>query len=109
MPARQRHQPGRWLALLALTVLIAIVGGPVALAVPVVAFLAYRWPSWFVGLAAAGMIAAGVLTALASHPALPGTGAFGAPAQAAALVALTCALMPVLPDALLPRRWARRP
>jgi arabinofuranan 3-O-arabinosyltransferase len=109
LPARQRHQLARWLALLALTVLIAIVGGPVAVAVPVVAVLAYRWPSWFGGLAAAGMVAAGVLTALASHPALPGTGAFGAPAQACALVALTCALMPVLPDALLPGSGARRP
>jgi hypothetical protein len=46
------------------------------------------------------MIAAGILTALAAHPALPGTGAFGAPAQACALVALTCALMPMLPDTL---------
>ncbi len=44
------------------------------------------------------MVAAGVLTAVAAHPALPGTGAFGAPAQVCALVALTCALMPVLPD-----------
>ena len=87
-----------WLGLLALTALIAIVGGPVALAVPVVAALAYRWPDWFGAVAAAGMVAAGVLTAVAAHPALPGTGAFGAPAQVCALVALTCALMPVLPD-----------
>jgi arabinofuranan 3-O-arabinosyltransferase len=108
MPARQGHQPARWLALLTLTALIAIVGGPVALAVPVVAVIAHRWPSWFVGLAAAGMVAAGVLTALASHPALPGTGAFGAPAQASALVALTCALMPVLPDKLLPDKLLPR-
>jgi arabinofuranan 3-O-arabinosyltransferase len=98
--APQRVKLAPWLALLGLTVLIAIVGGPVALAVPVVAYLAYRWPSWFGALAAAGMIAAGVLTALATHPSLPGTGAFGAPAQACALVALTCALMPVLPDTL---------
>ncbi|MDR2985625.1 MAG: alpha-(1-_3)-arabinofuranosyltransferase family protein, partial [Nocardiopsaceae bacterium] len=99
-PASQRQALTPWLALLALTLLIAIVGGPLALAVPVVAALAYRWPSWFGGLAAAGMVAAGVLTALASHPALPGTGAFGAPAQACALIALTCALMPVLPGKL---------
>ena len=88
---------GRWLGLLALTALIAVVGGPVAFAVPVVAVLAYRWPRWFGAVAAAGMVAAGVLTAIASHPAMPGTGAFGAPAQVCALVALTCALMPVLP------------
>jgi arabinofuranan 3-O-arabinosyltransferase len=108
-PLRVRLAP--WLPLLGLFVLIAIVGGPVALAVPVVAYLTYRWPSWLGALAAAGMIAAGILTALASHPALPGTGAFGAPAQACALVALTCALMPVLPDTLpdvLSRRWAVR-
>jgi len=99
-PAPQRGRLVPWLALLGLTVLIAIVGGPVALAVPVVAYLAFRWPSWFGVVAAAGMIAAGILTALAVHPALPGTGAFGAPAQACALVALTCALMPMLPDTL---------
>jgi arabinofuranan 3-O-arabinosyltransferase len=87
-----------WLGLLALTGLIAIVGGPVALAVPVVAALAHRWPHWFGAVAAAGMVAAGVLTAAAAHPALPGSGAFGAPAQVCALVALTCALMPVLPE-----------
>ncbi len=89
---------GRWLCLLALTVLIAIVGGPVAFAVPVVAVLAYRRPSWLGAVAGAGMVAAGVLTAVAAHPASPGTGAFGAPAQVCALVALCCALMPVLPD-----------
>ena len=108
MPARQRRRLAPWLALLALTLLIAIVGGPVALAVPVVAVLAARWPSWFGGLAAAAMAAAGVLTALAAHPALQGTGAFGAPAQACALIALTCALMPVLPDRLT-RMWMGRP
>jgi arabinofuranan 3-O-arabinosyltransferase len=108
MPARQRRHLAPWLALVALTLLIAIVGGPVALAVPVVVVLAARWPSWFGGLAAAAMVAAGVLTALATHPALQGTGAFGAPAQACALIALTCALMPVLPDRLT-RMWTGRP
>jgi arabinofuranan 3-O-arabinosyltransferase len=88
----------RWLGVLALTVLIAVVGGFVAFAVPVVAALAYRWPRWFGVVAAAGMVTAGVLTAVAAQAALPGTGAFGAPAQVCALVALTCALMPVLPD-----------
>lgn len=67
------------------------------LAVPVLAVVAYRWPGWLSGIAAAGMVAAGVLTALAAHPALPGTGAFGGPAQACALIALAAALMPVLP------------
>jgi arabinofuranan 3-O-arabinosyltransferase len=87
-----------WLGLAALTALIAIVGGAVAFAVPVVAALAYRWPKWFVALAAAGVVIAGVLTATSAHPAQEGTGAFGAAAQFAALAALTCALMPVLPE-----------
>ena len=89
------HQP--WPGVLALAGLLAVIGGPLVLAVPVVAVVAYRWPGWLSGIAAAGMIAAGVLTALAAHPALAGTGAFGAPAQACALIALTAALMPVLP------------
>ena len=87
-----------WLGLVALAVLIAIVAGPLVLAVPVVALLAYRWPGWYGGLAAAAMVAAGVFTSLAAHPALPGTGAFGAPAQACAILALCCGLMPVLPE-----------
>jgi arabinofuranan 3-O-arabinosyltransferase len=87
-----------WVGLVALAVLMAIIGGPMVAAVPVVALLAYRWPGWYGGLAASAMVAAGVFTSLAAHPALPGTGAFGAPAQACALVALACALMPVLPE-----------
>jgi arabinofuranan 3-O-arabinosyltransferase len=86
-----------WAGLLALAALLAIVGGPMVLAVPVVAVLAYRWPGWYGAVAVAAMTSAGVLTALAAHPSLLGVGAFGAPAQACALVALTCALMPVLP------------
>ncbi len=108
VPTDVQQQRARWLALLALTVGMAIVGGPVALVVPVVAVLARRWPSWFVGLAAAGMLVAGVLTAAAAHPALLGTGAFGAAAQVCALVALTCALMPDLPDWAMPRWLSRR-
>jgi arabinofuranan 3-O-arabinosyltransferase len=86
-----------WLSLIALAGLLAIVGGPMVLAVPVVAMIAYWWPGWRGWIAAMSMIAAGVLTALAAHPAQPGSGAFGSPAQACALVALTCALMPRLP------------
>ena len=93
-----------WLGLIGLTLLMAIAGGLVALAVPVVAVLAYLLPRWFGALAAAGMLTAGVLTATAGHPAQQGTGAFGAAAQVVALVALTCALMPVLPDRRPPGR-----
>jgi arabinofuranan 3-O-arabinosyltransferase len=94
-PVYHGRQP--WLGLIALAALLAVIGGPAVLAVPVVAVVASRWPAWLSGIAAAGMITAGVLTALAAHPALTGTGAFGAPAQACALIALTAALMPVLP------------
>jgi arabinofuranan 3-O-arabinosyltransferase len=86
-----------WCGLAALTAMIAIVGGPVALAVPVLAIASSRWRGWYGGIAAGGMIAAGVLTATAAHPALRGTGAFGGAAQACALIALAAALMPVLP------------
>jgi len=95
-----------WAGLIALTVLIALVGGPVVLAVPVLAVAAYRWPGWYGGIAAAAMIAAGVLTVTAAHPVLHGTGAFGAAAQACAVVALAAALMPVLPAR--PNRKAAR-
>src|SRR5262249_62192429 len=80
------------------TALIAMGGGPMVLALPVVALPANWWPGWFGGLAAAAMVAGGVIASVTSHPALQGAGAFGAPAQACALVALVCALMPVWPE-----------
>jgi arabinofuranan 3-O-arabinosyltransferase len=86
-----------WLGVLALAVLIAVVGGPMVLAVPVLVVAANWWPRWCGGVAAVAMIASGVLAAIAAHPALAGTGAFGAPAQACALIALTAALVPRLP------------
>jgi arabinofuranan 3-O-arabinosyltransferase len=95
-----------WLGVLALAVLIAVAGGPLVLAVPVLVVIAYRWQRWCGGIAAVAMIASGVLTVMAAHPALVGTGAFGAPAQACALVALTAALTPVLPG--LPGRPGRQ-
>lgn len=85
------------LGLLALAALVAIIGGPMVLAVPVVAVIARLRPGWDGWIAAMSMIAAGVLTALATHPAQPGSGAFGTPAQVCALIALTCAVMPRLP------------
>jgi len=85
-----------WAGLGALGVLILVIGGPVALAVPILAGLACRWPRLLPLLACAGLLAAGVLTALAVNPAAPGSGAFGAPAQACALLALAAALTPRL-------------
>jgi NRPS condensation-like uncharacterized protein len=84
-----------WLGSLGVIALTFIAGGPVALAAVVVAGLAWRWPRWLPRLAFSGMAAAGLLTAAAAQPAAAGLlGAFGAPAQACALVALAAALAP---------------
>jgi len=96
-PRSSSIQASTWFGLAALTVMIGIVAGPLALAVPVLALAGTRWPGWYAGIAAGGMIAAGVLAATAAHPALHGIGAFGGAAQACALIALTAGLMPVLP------------
>jgi arabinofuranan 3-O-arabinosyltransferase len=97
-----------WPGLLAVTALIFVAGGPVALAVPLLAYLAWRprrWPGRTTAtdpavmlpvVAAAGMLAAGLLSAV--RPFGGGLfGPFGWPAQACALVALAAALMPVVP------------
>ena len=95
-----------WLGLVAVTALIFVAGGPVALAVPLLAWLTWR-PRRLPGrttatdlammlpvVAAAGMIAAGLLSAV--RPFGEGLfGPFGWPAQACALIALAAALMPV--------------
>ncbi|HEX9033710.1 MAG TPA: alpha-(1-_3)-arabinofuranosyltransferase family protein [Streptosporangiaceae bacterium] len=96
--AHARHAAAPGLGLLILTLLIAVTGGPVAIAVPLLAVAAYLWPGWYGGIACVAMAAAGILTALAAHPAATGSGAFGAPAQACALVALIVALTPALPS-----------
>jgi hypothetical protein len=87
---------------LAVTALIFVVGGPVALAVPVLACLAWLLPrspgrpvgrDWLPVLAVVGMIASGLLSA--AKPFGTGLlGPFGWPAQAGALVALAAALTP---------------
>jgi arabinofuranan 3-O-arabinosyltransferase len=101
-PDRQdepRHWPrgrlvARVLAVLAvLAALIWLVGGPVVLAVPVLAALGWWRPRWLPWVAFGAMVVAGV-TAAAGSPTAIGSGAFSAEAQAAALVALTAALMP---------------
>jgi arabinofuranan 3-O-arabinosyltransferase len=84
----------RWIGPVLVAVLVFIVGGPLVLAVPVLAALTYLWPRRLPALAFVGMLAAGIITALAAAPAALGSGAFGAPAQACALVALAAALIP---------------
>ena len=91
-PAPTRYAALGSLGVIALTF---VAGGPVALAAVVVVALAWRWPRWLPGLAFSGMAAAGLATAAAAQPAAAGLfGAFGAPAQACALVALAAALAP---------------
>ena len=112
----ERRWPSRgWLGLLAVTALIFVAGGPVALAVPLLAWLAWR-PArspngrapadWLPVVAVAGMVVAGLLSAV--RPFGDGLfGPFGWPAQACALVALAAALMPAA--AVPAGRWPGSP
>lgn len=86
-----------WLGIAALGALMLIIGGPLVLAVPVLVVLSGRWPNRYGVLALGAAIASGLLAALSAHPAAPASGAFGAPAQAFALVALAAALIPARP------------
>jgi arabinofuranan 3-O-arabinosyltransferase len=85
-----------WLLLVLSAGVIFVVGGPLVLAVPILALVAIRRASWLPWLAAFAMTAAGVISAItpgdgaASH-----SGDFSAAAQACALVALTAVLVPV--------------
>jgi arabinofuranan 3-O-arabinosyltransferase len=101
--ARFRHRAPRrpaairpWIGVLAVCVLIALVGGPVALAVPVLAVIGVRWPRLLPGIAAAAMLGAGAVAATTAHPTAMGSGAFAATAQVCALVALAAALVPAV-------------
>jgi len=90
-----------WLGVLGVTVLVFVAGGPVALAVPVLAWLAWRPPgrmasrAWLPWVAFGGMIASGLLSA-AQPIGIGPLGSFGGPAQACALIALAAALTPVV-------------
>ena len=87
---------GWWLGIAAVTALMVVTGGLLALVMPVLASLAYWRPRWLAPLALASMVASGLVTVTAtSQP--EGTsllGAFSGPAQACALIALAAALVP---------------
>jgi arabinofuranan 3-O-arabinosyltransferase len=96
-----------WLGVLTVTALIFVAGGPVALAVPLIACLAWLLPrpsegtaavdpsTWLPWLAFGGLVAAGLLSAV--RPFGQGLfGPFGWAAQACALIALAAALTPVV-------------
>lgn len=84
------------LALLPVTAVILVSGGPVAAVVPLLAVLGWRGPRWLPGVAAAAMCGAGLIAATARTPTVLGSGPFSGPAQFCALVALAAALMPAL-------------
>jgi hypothetical protein len=77
-----------------LAVVIWLAGGPVVVAVPVLACLSLWRPRWLPPVAFGAMLAVGIVAASSASPTALGSGAFSGLAQACALVALTAALMP---------------
>ena len=89
---------GYWLAVVAVTVVLALTGGLAALAVPAVLLVGWWQPRWVPLLAFALMCGAGAVTVSGlTHGTQPGFGAFSWPAQALALAALAAALTPLRP------------
>jgi hypothetical protein len=92
------------LGVLGVTALIFVVGGLAALAVPVLAYLAWRLSrapgrsgpgTWLPWVAFAAMVVSGLLSA--GRPFGSSLfGSFGGPAQACALIALAAVLMPAI-------------
>ena len=92
----------RWAGPAAVAVLILLIGGPVVLALPVVALVAALRPRWLPVISLVAMLAAGLIAATATAPATLGGGEFGPAGQACALLALAAALYP----ASASTRWA---
>jgi arabinofuranan 3-O-arabinosyltransferase len=84
-----------------LAVVIWLAGGPLVLAVPVLAGLGWWRPRWLPAVTLGSMLIAGVAAA-AGDPTAMGSGAFGGLAQASALVALAAALTPAIPRTTVP-------
>lgn len=90
---------GYWLAAATAAVVLTLAGGPLVAAVPAVLLLGWWRPRWVPWLAFAAMCAAGALAITSlGHGPQTGAGAFGWPAQAAALIALAAALTPAAPE-----------
>ncbi|MGW6567525.1 alpha-(1-_3)-arabinofuranosyltransferase domain-containing protein [Streptomyces sp. NPDC054975] len=86
--------PGMLLGVLALTAVVAVAAGPLALVVPVLAVAARFRPAVLVPIAAAAMAGAGLVAAFgAGEPVATGAGSFSGLAQVLALVALSAALV----------------
>ena len=102
--------------MLAVTALLFVAGGPVALAVPVLAWLAGRAPrsprspsaAWLPWVAFGGMVVSGLLSAAQPFGSAL-LGPFGGPAQACALIALAAALTPAVPAWRRPAQAATKP
>jgi hypothetical protein len=101
-PGRIARLPLRWAGPAAVAVLILLIGGPVVLALPVIAVVAALRPRWLPVVSLVAMLAAGLIAATATAPATLGGGAFGPAGQACALLALAAALYPVSAST----RWA---
>ena len=87
-----------WLAAAGAALVLALVGGPVAIAVLAVIALDWWRRDLVPWLAFGAMCVAGILVITGlSHGVQSGFGAFGWPAQAAALIALAAALVPPVP------------
>ncbi len=81
--------------LMPLAAVLMVAGGPVAVAVPVLAIIDNWRPKWRPWIAFGAMLAAGVTAAVARNPATLGSGPFSGTAQIFALLALAAALLPV--------------
>ncbi|WP_439679460.1 alpha-(1-_3)-arabinofuranosyltransferase domain-containing protein [Embleya sp. MST-111070] len=88
--------PGSILGVVALTAVIVLVAGPLALLVLALAVVARRWQHLLVSIALVAMVGAGIAAVSgAGEPVGAGEGAFGPAAQILALIALIAALVTV--------------
>jgi arabinofuranan 3-O-arabinosyltransferase len=88
------------IVLVPLAAVLVVAGGPVAVAVPVLAMIDSRLPKWRPRIALGAMLAAGVTAAAAGNPTALGSGPFSGTAQAFALLALAAALLPAADSGL---------